>query len=159
MKIIKRKPTGPYKYRKLYCCIGLSSPEHDKYHALKHIAVIGSQNYPDLDRVVQCVEQLPSDAVIISGGDNGVDLTAEESALSFCMKVTSVRSDESSDDLNKNEINDTIVDLADRIVVFLYSNSEREKYIIDLAKKNDKPLEIHEYLPDKSERITQPYFF
>ena len=46
------------------------------------IAVVGSRNFPRLDKVVDLVRALPFQTVLISGGAKGVDATAEMAALS-----------------------------------------------------------------------------
>jgi hypothetical protein len=43
---------------------------------MKKIAVIGSRNYPHLDRVRRYVEKLEEGTIVVTGGARGVDKTA-----------------------------------------------------------------------------------
>lgn len=47
---------------------------------MKHIAIVGSRNYPRLDLVRDYVLELPQDVCIVSGGAQGVDKAAEVAA-------------------------------------------------------------------------------
>lgn len=46
----------------------------------KHIAIVGSRDYPERQHIVDYVNSLPEIAVIVSGGARGVDTWAEQSA-------------------------------------------------------------------------------
>ncbi len=39
------------------------------------VAIVGSRNYPDLEKVKKYVRKLSPGDIIVSGGDNGVDET------------------------------------------------------------------------------------
>lgn len=58
------------------------------------VAIVGSRNYPNLQEVERFVHSLARkypEAMIISGGASGVDITAEEVAYSMMMPVRSYR--------------------------------------------------------------------
>ena len=51
------------------------------------VAIIGSRDYADLDRVRAFVETLPSNTIVVSGGARGVDRTAAEAARKRKLQV------------------------------------------------------------------------
>lgn len=55
------------------------------------LAVVGSRNYPDLDRVRTMVGLLRADATVISGGGSGVDRVAQEAADDRGLLVIEIR--------------------------------------------------------------------
>lgn len=55
------------------------------------VAIVGSRDFPDLDRVRAFVRSLPQDACVISGGAKGVDQAAESEALQCGLAVRSFR--------------------------------------------------------------------
>jgi predicted Rossmann-fold nucleotide-binding protein len=55
------------------------------------LAIVGSRNYPLLDKVVEFVNHLPWTTTVISGGARGVDQTAQQAALERGLKVVEIR--------------------------------------------------------------------
>ena len=51
------------------------------------IAIVGSRDYVDLERVTAYVNSLPDDTELVSGGARGVDRTAEQAAWSRKLTV------------------------------------------------------------------------
>lgn len=45
-----------------------------------HVLIVGSRSFPDLDQVWTFVNQLPPNAIVVSGGAAGVDRTAAHAA-------------------------------------------------------------------------------
>ena len=55
------------------------------------IAVVGSRDYPDLEKVRRLADLLPHDAHVVSGGARGVDSAAEARAVERGLCVSSYR--------------------------------------------------------------------
>ena len=81
--------------------------------------------------------------LIISGGADGVDTTAEKYAdvhrISKLVLRPSYRIYGKAAPLKRNEI---MVDIADSVLVIWDGNSKGTKYTIDYAKKRNKPINI-----------------
>ena len=59
----------------------------------RRLALIGSRDYPALDRVRRFVLDLPAGTVVVSGGARGVDSVAEEAARAAGLEVVVLRAD------------------------------------------------------------------
>jgi hypothetical protein len=53
------------------------------------IAIVGSRDYKNLQKVIDLVNQLPNDSIVVSGGARGVDRTAELAAKKRGLTVDS----------------------------------------------------------------------
>ena len=107
------------------------------------VAIVGSRDYPDLNKVQYYVESLPWDTTVISGGARGVDTTAENAAVALRLGVEVHPAD--WDRLGKSAgyiRNEKMVDAADRVVAFWDGESKGTKHSIDLALRKRKNLEV-----------------
>jgi predicted Rossmann fold nucleotide-binding protein DprA/Smf involved in DNA uptake len=137
------------------------------------VAIVGSRDYPDLERVRRHVKALAKkhpDAWIISGGARGVDREAEMAAEEFGLRVKSYRPFESQrgdfgisiwmshDDGNPFEVvserfpsygaaaffrNGLIVESADVVVAFHANGSRGTADSIRRARKLKRPVFIY----------------
>ena len=102
------------------------------------VAIVGSRNYPDLEKVREFVRDLSQDDIIISGGAKGVDETAEDEARKLGMEVISIPAEWNKYGRRAGLMrNDLIVAMADLVVAFWDGVSRGTKYTIDKAKEKN----------------------
>jgi predicted Rossmann-fold nucleotide-binding protein len=102
------------------------------------VAIVGSRNYPELEKVREFVRTLPKNAIIISGGAKGVDQTAEDEAHKQGLEVISVTPEWDKWGKRAGLVrNDMIVSLAHQVVAFWDGMSRGTKYTIDKARKEN----------------------
>lgn len=107
------------------------------------IAIVGSRNYPHLERVWEYVQTLPPDTVIISGGARGVDRTAEAAARKRGLPVMIFAAEWGKYGKAAGMIrNEYIVAVADQIIAFYDGTSRGTANTIDRARKAGKPVEV-----------------
>lgn len=84
------------------------------------VAIVGSRDYPDLEEVLAFVRGLDPGTLVISGGAQGVDLTAEHEADRLGFDVLEFEPDYERYGPQRAplERNTLIVEAADRIVAF-----------------------------------------
>jgi hypothetical protein len=104
------------------------------------LAVIGSRVIEKLN-LDEYIKEKPD--VIISDGAKGIDTIAWEWALENNIEIIVHRPNYNKDGkwaaLKRNDI---IIDEADKIIAFWNGKSTGTKYVIERAKKLNKPLEI-----------------
>lgn len=104
------------------------------------LAIIGSRAIVELD-LNNYINEKPD--LVISGGAKGIDTLAWKWAVNNNIDIIVHRPD-----YNKHgkwaalRRNDVIIDEADRIIAFWNGKSTGTKYVIDRAKKLNKPCEI-----------------
>jgi predicted Rossmann fold nucleotide-binding protein DprA/Smf involved in DNA uptake len=105
------------------------------------VAVVGSRGFGALDLVTAYVNQLSMDDIVVSGGADGVDKTAEEAAIARGMKTiifpAKWKEYGRSAGFRRNL---HIVEEADRVVAFWDKKSKGTKHTIDIARKMGKPV-------------------
>ena len=118
------------------------------------VAIIGSREWTDVDRIEAFINALPSNTVVITGGwwDNlkhqmtptrGVDRIAAEYARNRGFTVVLVGADYAKHGKSAGFIrNPVIVGLATRVVVFWDGASRGTKNSIDHATRLGKPTEV-----------------
>jgi hypothetical protein len=110
---------------------------------IEYVAVVGSREYPDEERVRVFVRSLPSDSVLISGGARGVDSWAEDEARRHGMIVHVYPADWKRYGRRAGFIrNVDIVRSANRVVAFWDGRSPGTKSTIDIAERESKPCEV-----------------
>jgi len=104
------------------------------------LAIIGSRSIENLN-LDEYIKEKPD--TIISGGAKGIDTIAWEWALENHIEIIVHRPNYNIHGkwaaLRRNDI---IIDEADKIIAFWDGKSTGTKYVIDRAKKLNKPLEI-----------------
>ena len=104
------------------------------------LAIIGSRSIENLN-LDEYIKEKPD--TIISGGAKGIDTIAWEWALENHIEIIVHKPNHNIHGkwaaLRRNDI---IVDEADKIMAFWNGKSTGTKYVIDRAKKLNKPLEI-----------------
>lgn len=108
------------------------------------VAVVGSRSYRDLDEVRDFVRNLPSDAVVVSGGALGVDTAAIETASEVGLAHIVFHPNRKKHGKRAGPLrNALIVETADEIHAFWDGVSRGTKSTINQAKKAGKPLTVH----------------
>lgn len=109
-----------------------------------HVAVIGSRDFPDMDRVREFVNSLEDGTVIVSGGARGVDRVAETAARARNLECVIFPADWETHGRGAGYIrNKQIIDAADRVVAFWDGVSKGTKHSMGVAESLGKPLEVH----------------
>lgn len=108
------------------------------------VAIVGSRDFKDLPSVVEYVKNLNTDEdIIISGAARGVDRTSVETARSLGMRYLEYPADWDTFGNRAGFIrNKLIVDACDRLVAFWDGKSKGTNHSINLAKTQNKPVEI-----------------
>jgi hypothetical protein len=103
------------------------------------VAIVGSRDYPDLDKVRDYVNSLPIDAVIITGGAKGVDKAAELAARARGMTVVIHEAEWNLHGRSAGPIRNTeIVKDCDKLVAFWDEQTPGTKDSISKAAKAGK---------------------
>jgi hypothetical protein len=107
------------------------------------VAIVGSREYPDLNRVVEYVRNLPPGTTVISGGARGVDATAEGAALALGFEVVVHKPDwrrygQLKAPLERNKL---IARDCDRMVAFWDGKSTGTQHVVGCAQRLSKPVE------------------
>ena len=112
------------------------------------VAVIGSRGLAvdDLEKY------LPSDTTeIVSGGAKGVDTSAREYALAYCLQLTEFLPDYKAFGRGAPlKRNITIITYADMVLAFWDGRSRGTKYVIDRCKDMGVPVRV--FLPINNSR-------
>lgn len=111
---------------------------------MKKIAIVGSREYKNIDKVIDFVKNLPKDTILISGGARGVDKIAENTARSIGIIYCTVPANWDIHGRYKAGFirNSGIVDLCDELYAFWDEKSPGTKDSIDKAKKVGKLKKI-----------------
>lgn len=103
------------------------------------VAIVGSRGYSNLNQVIEYVNSLPADAVVITGGARGVDLTAEVAARKRGLQVVVHFADWDTFGKVAGQIrNQKVVDDCEKLVAFWDEISPGTKGAISLASKAGK---------------------
>lgn len=109
----------------------------------RYVAIIGSREYPEPDRVHAYVQRLPSNSVIVSGQARGVDSEARRAALEHGLNVVDVpaiwRHHGRGAGMKRNRI---IIDLAERVVAFWDMSSRGTLHGMRLAESAGVPVTV-----------------
>jgi YspA, cpYpsA-related SLOG family len=111
-------------------------------HVLR-VAIVGSRGYSDLASVREYVRKLPTVTTVVSGGAEGVDREAVETAnwcgLAWHVFIADWTKHGKSAGAKRNA---EIVAYCDRLVAFWDGRSKGTKITIDMAKRAGKQCEI-----------------
>ena len=108
------------------------------------VAIVGSRNYPHLEKVRDFVRKLSKDDTVISGGAKGVDKAAEEEAEKLGIKVISIIPEWDKYGKRAGLIrNNLIIEKADCMAAFWDGVSRGTKYTIDRAKKKNLITQVY----------------
>lgn len=109
-----------------------------------YLAIVGSRDFPDLDRVRRFVETLPSNTTIVSGGARGVDRCAATAARARGLRVIEFLAEWRRLGRSAGFIrNEKIVQRCDRMVAFWDGSSSGTRHSISLARQHGRPVVIH----------------
>ena len=107
------------------------------------IGIVGSRDYPRLDQVVELVQALPEGTTVISGGAQGVDITAEVTAKAHGLDRIIFPALWDKYGKRAGAIrNQQIVESSDRIIAFWDGVSPGTKITIDMAVRAGKQVDI-----------------
>ncbi len=136
--------TKTHQRGKLYSHLGRNLrqiPKHKKSH---RVAVVGSRDWLELDKVTKFVKSLPDNTIIVSGGARGVDRVAEEAAVKHGLKVRVFEANwdkhGKSAGMRRNE---TIVQNSDKLVAFWSNNSRGTANSVLRALHKGIPVTVH----------------
>lgn len=107
------------------------------------VAIVGSREYPHLERVKVWVSCLSADTVVVTGDAAGVDRAASNQARLMGMEYYALVP--CWTELGKKAgplRNEAIVRMADRVIAFWDGSSRGTRSTIDLARRYGKPVEI-----------------
>lgn len=106
---------------------------------IEFVAIVGSREFPDEERVRNFVRSLPRETVIVSGGANGVDTWAEDEARKLGMTVYVYPADWKAYGKRAGFIRNVyIVRAAERVVAFWDGRSPGTKSAIEIAQREGK---------------------
>lgn len=107
------------------------------------VAIVGSRDWPDLQMVIDYVNQLPNGTKVISGGARGVDTVAVDAAkargLETLVFLASWDTHGKSAGYRRNV---DIVNAADEVVAFLHNESKGTNHTISITKSQGKSLTV-----------------
>lgn len=106
------------------------------------VAIIGSRDYPALDRVRQYIARLPADWTIVSGGARGVDQAAAKAAHEQGLHLIEHPADWSLGRGAGFQRNHLIVNDCDYLVAFWDGVSRGTQHSISLAQAAGKRVYI-----------------
>jgi len=111
------------------------------------VAIVGSRNYRDLDRVRRYVASLPKGTIVVSGGARGVDKTAERAAkehgLNVCIYYPNWEKGRGAG-LARNK---QIVHNCDRLVAFHDGESRGTMFTIEFAAQMSREVIVFPDMP------------
>jgi hypothetical protein len=109
----------------------------------ERIAIVGSRDWPDAERVRAYVRALPAGTRVVSGGARWVDTLAAEAARDFGMSLEVFPADWNRHGRKAGPIrNSEIVAACDRMVAFWTGNSSGTYDAIRKARAAGKPVEV-----------------
>lgn len=111
---------------------------------MKKIAVIGSREYKNVNKIINFIKSLSYDVLIVTGGARGVDKIAEATAKKYGKHYCVVYAN--WDFYGRSQAgkirNSIVVKLVDEVYVFWDGKSTGTKDVIDKAKKVNKLKEV-----------------
>jgi predicted Rossmann fold nucleotide-binding protein DprA/Smf involved in DNA uptake len=108
------------------------------------VAIVGSREYSNLNRVREFVKALPPGTVVISGGARGVDHTAATAARIRGLEVVEYLAEWEHYGQRAGFMrNADIVAAADRVVAFWDGQSRGTQHTIQLATNAGKDVTIY----------------
>lgn len=108
------------------------------------IAIVGSRDYPNLNRVREFVKALPVGTVVVSGGARGVDYVAATTARIRGLEVIEYLAEWEQYGQRAGYLrNKDIVAAADRVVAFWDGRSRGTQHTIQLATEAGKDVTIY----------------
>jgi predicted Rossmann-fold nucleotide-binding protein len=108
------------------------------------VAIVGSQEFPDLEAVRTLVRGLPEGSVVVSGGARGVDRTAEEAARERGLEVVVIRANWKKFGRSAGmRRNPQIVAGADEVHAFWDGFSNGTANTIAVARRNGQTVVVH----------------
>jgi YspA, cpYpsA-related SLOG family len=107
------------------------------------IAIVGSRDFPQLERVDAFVDALSPGDVVVSGGARGVDSRAERRARARGLEVVIIPADWDRHGRSAGfKRNHDIIAAADRVAAFWDGTSRGTAHSIQLARKAGKRVDI-----------------
>lgn len=108
---------------------------------MKRIGIVGSRNFPKLEKVTQFVNSLPIDWEVVSGGAPGVDTRAELAARERGMDLLVHYPDWTNLGKMAGIARNTLIVIdSDCVVAFYHDNSKGTKDTMRKAVAHRRPL-------------------
>lgn len=108
------------------------------------VAVVGSRDWPDPDKVFDIVSTLEPGTVLVSGGARGVDTWAEQAAKQLGLEVRIFPADWQTHGRSAGfRRNVTIVENADLVLAFMTNGQSRgTRHTVTVALDKGVPVEV-----------------
>lgn len=112
---------------------------------MSRLGVVGSRHFPDLERVIRYVRDLPSGSSLVTGSASGVDATVARVARErgLPVRVLGASFEEARDSGAAATRNQRLVDLCDVLVAFWDGASQGTRRTVERALDSGK--EVHVY--------------
>lgn len=109
----------------------------------ERVAIVGSRDWPDPERVRAYVRSLPPGTVVVSGGAKGVDTWAVDEACLCGLECHGCPAEWEAHGRAAGPIrNSVIVANCDRVVAFWYGDSRGTADTVRKARRAGKPVEV-----------------
>lgn len=107
------------------------------------VAIVGSRDFPDLQRVYAYVLGLPDDAEVVTGDARGVDATVVRAAQKKCIPYTVFPANWRRHGRRAGPLrNAIIVERCNMVVAFWHNASPGTRSTIDLARRLGRPVTV-----------------
>ncbi len=110
------------------------------------VAIVGSREGVDLERVRRFVRTLPKDVVVVSGGARGVDAAAESEAKRCGLKVVVLlarwKQYGRSAGFRRNEELAAYLEKGDRLVAFWNGVSNGTRHVVECVQRRGISVEV-----------------
>lgn len=113
----------------------------------RRVAIVGSRDYPTLNKVIEYVRGLPQGTLIISGGARGVDTIAVDAAKECGLEFLVFEADwEKYGPSAGPRRNRKIAEACDEVVAFWDGSSRGTMTTVKMAQELGKPVTIFDSL-------------
>lgn len=110
----------------------------------RYLAIVGSRDFPHLDRVRDLIQGLSVDTIIVTGGARGVDRCAATAGRARGLQVIEYLAQWDRFGRRAGFLrNEQIVERCDLMAAFWDGSSSGTRHAISLARKLGRPVVIH----------------
>jgi len=119
---------------------------------VSRVGVVGSRHFPDLERVVRYVRELPAGASLVTGSASGVDATVARAARErgLPVRILGASFEEARDAGVAATRNQRLIDLCDVLVAFWDGSSPGTRRTVERALDSGKEVHVFTASPSPS---------